>query len=419
MGKTFAEKVLAKKSGQSEVVPGQICIVKPDHLLSHDNTAAIVTKIQDDLDTFGVANPDLPVIILDHVAPAASEKTATNHQIARNYVKKHNLPNFYDVGQGVCHQVLMEKGLALPGTIIVGSDSHTCSYGALGVFSTGIDRTEVAALALRGETWLRVPETIKVTLTGELKAPASAKDLILTIIGTIGAGGATYRAVEFHGNTGSLSVEERFTISNMGIEMGAKIAVFPVDDKTTQYLSSIGVQSDAYKSVWADDDAQYVDELTFDLSKIEPVIAKPHTVDNMAPINEVEGVVLDQCLLGTCTNGRMSDLEAAAAILDGKKVASNTRLLVVPASKEIYETAMEKGLLATLSKAGGVILPPGCGPCLGAHQGCLAPGEKCLSTANRNFKGRMGCAEAEIYLSSPQTVAASAIAGKITDPRKV
>ncbi|MCP4196281.1 MAG: 3-isopropylmalate dehydratase large subunit [Proteobacteria bacterium] len=419
MGKTFAEKVLAKKSGQSEVVPGQICIVKPDHLLSHDNTAAIVTKIQDDLDTFGVANPDLPVIILDHVAPAASEKTATNHQIARNYVKKHNLPNFYDVGQGVCHQVLMEKGLALPGTIIVGSDSHTCSYGALGVFSTGIDRTEVAALALRGETWLRVPETIKMTLTGELKAPASAKDLILTIIGTIGAGGATYRAVEFHGNTGSLSVEERFTVSNMGIEMGAKIAVFPVDDKTTQYLSSIGVQSDAYKSVWADDDAQYVDELTFDLSKIEPVIAKPHTVDNMAPINEVEGVVLDQCLLGTCTNGRMSDLEAAAAILDGKKVASNTRLLVVPASKEIYETAMENGLLATLSKAGGVILPPGCGPCLGAHQGCLAPGEKCLSTANRNFKGRMGCAEAEIYLSSPQTVAASAIAGKITDPRKV
>ncbi len=419
MGKTFAEKVLAKKSGQAEVVPGQICVVKPDHLLSHDNTAAIVTKIKDDLDEFGVADPDLPVVIFDHITPAASEKTATNHQVARNYAKKHNLPHFFDVGNGVCHQVLMENGLALPGTIVVGSDSHTCSYGALGVFSTGIDRTEAAALALRGETWLRVPESIKMTLTGELKSPASAKDLILTIIGTIGAGGATYQAVEFHGNTGSLSVEERFTISNMGIEMGAKIAVFPVDDKTTEYLSSIGVQADAYESVWADDDAQYIEELTFDLSKIEPVVAKPHTVDNMASVSEVEGLELDQCLLGTCTNGRISDLEAAAAILDGKKVAKNIRLIVVPASKEIYETAMDKGILSILSKAGGLILPPGCGPCLGAHQGCLAPGEKCLSTANRNFKGRMGCTEAEIYLASPQTVAASAIAGKVADPRKV
>jgi 3-isopropylmalate/(R)-2-methylmalate dehydratase large subunit len=419
MGQTFAEKVLAKKSGQSTVVPGQICVVKPDHLLSHDNTAAIVSKIKDDLDEFGVANPDLPVVIFDHITPAASEKTATNHQVARNYARKYNLPHFYDVGNGVCHQVLMEKGLALPGTIVVGSDSHTCSYGALGVFSTGIDRTEAAALILRGETWLRVPETIKMTLTGELKPPVSAKDLILHIIGTIGAGGATYRAVEFHGNTGALSIEERFTISNMGIEMGGKIAVFSVDDKTEKYLSSIGVQPGDYQPVWADDDANYSQELTFNLDTLEPIIAKPHTVDNTAPVGELEGLEIDQCLLGTCTNGRISDLEAAAKILDGKKVSKNTRLLVVPASKDIYESAMDKGILSTLSKAGGVILPPGCGPCLGAHQGCLAPGEKCLSTANRNFKGRMGCVEAEIYLSSPQTVAASAIAGKITDPRKV
>jgi homoaconitate hydratase family protein len=419
MGQTFAEKILAKKSGQSEAVPGQICVVKPDHLLTHDNTAAIVSKIKDDLDQFGVANPDLPVIIFDHITPAASEKTATNHQIARNYVRKHNLPHFYDVGNGVCHQVLMEKGLALPGTIVVGSDSHTCSYGALGVFSTGIDRTEAAALALRGETWLRVPETIKMTLTGKLKPPVSAKDLILNIIGTIGAGGATYCAVEFHGDTEALSVEERFTMSNMGIEMGGKIAVFPVDDKTKEYLASIGVQPRDYEPVWADDDANYSQELTFDLDTLEPIISKPHTVDNTAPVGELEGLEIDQCLLGTCTNGRISDLEAAAKILDGKKVSKNTRLLVVPASKDIYEAAMDKGILSTLSKAGGVVLPPGCGPCLGAHQGCLAPGEKCLSTANRNFKGRMGCVEAEIYLSSPQTVAASAIAGKITDPRKV
>ncbi len=418
MGKTFAEKVLAKKSGQAEVVPGQITIVQPDHLLTHDNTAAVVNKIQDDLKEFGVARPEMPVVILDHVVPAATEKTATNHQTARNYAKAYNLPNFFDAGAGVCHQVLMEAGLALPGTIIVGSDSHTCSYGALGAFSTGIDRTEAAALALRGETWLRVPETIKMTLEGELAPGATAKDIILTIIGDIGAGGATYCAVEFHGNTGALSIEERFTISNMGIEMGGKVAVFPVDDKTKAYLSSIGVKPTDYEPVWADDDASYMKELTYDLSKIEPVISKPHTVDNVAPVNELVGMPIDQCLIGTCTNGRVSDLAAAAKILEGKTVAKNTRLIVAPASKKVFEEAIEKGIILTLSKAGAMILPPGCGPCLGAHQGCLAPGEKCLSTANRNFKGRMGCKEAEIYLSSPETAAASAIQGKVVDPRK-
>lgn len=418
MGKTFAEKVLAQKSGQAEVVPGQIVIVHPDHLLTHDNTAAIVGKIEDDLEEYGVARQDMPVIILDHVIPAATEKTAINHQTARTFAATHKLPNFYDVGTGVCHQVLMEKGLAIPGSIIVGSDSHTCSYGALGVFCSGVDRTEAAVLLLRGETWLRVPETIKMTLEGELKAPVSAKDLILSIIGDIRADGAAYQAVEFHGNTASLSVDERFTISNMGIEMGGKIAVFPVDDVSRAYLRSIGIKDNDYEPVWADADAQYCRELTYDLSKIEPVVALPHTVDNVKPVSEVEGTPMNQFLLGTCTNGRVSDLEAAAAILDGKKVAAGSRLLVAPASKEVFDEALEKGIIARLSKAGGIVLPPGCGPCLGAHQGVLAPGEKCLSTANRNFKGRMGCKEAEIYLSSPQTVAASAIHGKVTDPRK-
>ncbi len=418
MGKTFAEKVLAKKGGQAEVVPGQIVMIKPDHMLTHDNSAAVVGKIQGDLEEFGVARPEMPVIILDHVVPAANEKTATNHQTSRRFVAKHKIPNFYDVGHGVCHQVLMEKGLALPATIIVGSDSHTCSYGAVGAFSTGIDRTEAAALILRGETWLRVPETIKMTLTGELKPGVSAKDLILSIIGDISAAGASYQAVEFHGNTESLSIEERFTISNMGIEMGAKIAAFPVDDKTRAYLSSIGVKETDYEPLWADNDAKYIQELTYDMSKIEPVVAAPHKVDNMKKVSELEGMEIDQCLLGTCTNGRVSDFEAAAKILEGKQVAKNVRLLVLPASKKIYEELMASGVLATLSKAGGMVLPPGCGPCLGAHQGCLAPGEKCLSTANRNFKGRMGCKEAEIYLASPQTVAASAIAGKLVDPRK-
>lgn len=418
MGKTFAEKVLAKKSGQAEVVPGQICIVHPDHLLTHDNTAAIVGKIKGDLEEFGVARPDMPVIILDHVIPAASEKTAINHQTSRGFAKTYKLPHFYDVGTGVCHQVLVEKGLAKPADIIVGSDSHTCSYGALGVFSSGVDRTESAALLLKGETWLRVPETIKITLNGALKPPVSAKDVILTIIGDIGADGAGYCAVEFHGNIGALSIDDRLTICNMGIEMGAKIAVFPVDDKTKAYLKSVGVEENSYEPLWADPDANYLKTLTYDLSKIVPVVALPHTVDNVKPVTEVAGIEFQQFLLGTCTNGRVSDLAAAADILDGNHVAEGSRLLVAPASKEIYEEAIANGIMARLSKAGGIVLPPGCGPCLGAHQGVLAPGEKCLSTANRNFKGRMGCKEAEIYLSSPQTVAASAIQGKLVDPRK-
>ena len=418
MGKTFAEKVLAVKSGQAQVVPGQIVIVHPDHLLSHDNTAAIVGKIQGDLEEFGVANADMPVIVLDHVIPAATEKTATNHSQTRRFAASYNIRNFFDVGVGVCHQVLMEKGLALPASIIVGSDSHTCSYGALGVFSTGIDRTEAAALLLRGETWLRVPETIKITLGGQLKPPVSAKDLVLTIIGDIGADGANYCAVEFHGNVESLSVDDRFTIANMGVEMGAKIAVFPVDKRTREYLSSIGVTQSDYEPVWADEDAKYLKELTYEMGQIEPVVALPHTVDNVKPVGEVAGIQMHQFLLGTCTNGRLSDLEAAADILDGKTVAQGARLLVLPASKEVFEAALERGVIGRLSRAGGIVLPPGCGPCLGAHQGALAPGEKCLSTANRNFKGRMGCKEAEIYLASPQTVAASAIHGKLVDPRK-
>jgi homoaconitate hydratase family protein len=417
VGKTFAEKVLAKKSGQAEVVAGQIVIVEPDHLLTHDNSAAIVGKIGAELEEFGVARPEMPVIILDHVIPAASEKTATNHQKTRQFVKSYKIPNFFDVGVGVCHQVMLEKGLAVPGGVYVGSDSHTCSYGAVGAFATGIDRTEAAALLLRGKTWFKVPDTIKITLSGALQPGVSAKDLVLSIIGDIGADGANYCAVEFHGNVAALTVEERFTVANMGVEMGAKIAAFPVDAATQKYLSAAGVAEGAYEPVWADPGATYVRELAYDLAKIEPVIACPHKVDNVKPIGEVEGLEIQQCLLGTCTNGRLSDLEAAAKILRGKTVDAGVRLLVLPASRSVFEEAIEKGILTDLSRAGGIVLPPGCGPCLGAHQGALAPGERCLSTANRNFKGRMGCKEAEIYLSGPETVAASAIAGKVTDPR--
>ncbi len=420
MAKTFAEKMLALKGGVAEgVVPGQLVTVKADHLLTHDNTAAIIGKIAGDLETYGIVDKGFPVIVLDHVVPAANEKTATNHKKVREFVKRFGIKHFYDCGVGVCHQVVMEKGLALPGRLVLGSDSHTCSYGALNAFGTGVDRTEAASLLLSGETWLKVPESIKVNLTGELDKMINAKDLVLQIIGDITADGATYCAVEFHGEVENLNMAERFTVSNMGIEMGAKIAVFPYDKRTKKYLNRIGIEEDQCNPVWADEGARYRQELNYDLSKLEPVVACPHTVDNVKSVKELAGMAVDQFFIGTCTNGRYEDLKAAAKILQGKKVADGGRLIVLPASRAEFEVALSEGVIEILSKAGAMILPAGCGPCLGAHQGCLAPGEKCLSTANRNFKGRMGCKEAEIYLASPETVAASAIVGKLIDPREL
>ena len=419
MSMTFVEKILAKYAGEKNVVPNQIVTVNPDHLLTHDNTAAIIQKIKPELDEYGVCSNSLSIIVLDHVIPAASEKTATNHKVIREFVKAHDIKNFFDVGVGVCHQLVVEKGLALPGKLLLGSDSHTCSYGAVGAFSSGIDRTEAASLMLTGETWLKVPNSIKMTLTGQLQSGVSAKDLVLHIIGDISASGANYCSVEFHGDVDQFSVEERFTIANMGVEMGAKNAVFFVDDVTKKYLDSIGVSSSSYDPIYPDGDASYVRELDYDLSSIVPMVACPHTVDNVKPASELDGLEIQQCLIGTCTNGRFSDLKIAADILKDKKISPNVRLLVLPASKKIYQDALKAGVIETLVESGGVVLPPGCGPCLGAHQGVLAPGERCLSTANRNFKGRMGCKEAEIFLASPATVAVSALNGQITDPRKV
>jgi len=418
MGMTFAEKILAKYSKEKKVTTGQIVTVKPDHLLMHDNAAPIIKKIQTDIAEYGIIDPDLPVIVLDHVIPASDEKTATNHKIIREFVKKYKIKHFFDIGNGVCHQIMVEKGLALPGKLILGSDSHTCSYGAIGSFSSGIDRTEAAVLLLTGETWLKVPQSIKIVLKEALQLGVYAKDVILRIIGDISASGADYCSVEFHGNTQQFSVEDRFTIANMGVEMGAKNAFFPVDKVTIQYLTSVGVPKSKYAAVEPDKDASYSKELTYDLADIQPVVALPHSVDNVKNISEIEGIEIQQCLIGTCTNGRLSDFKIAAKILKGKKVHSNVRLLILPSSQQVYLDALKEGIIDTLIEAGGVILPPGCGPCLGAHQGVLAPGERCLSTSNRNFKGRMGCKDAEIYLASPATVAISAIYGKITDPRK-
>ncbi|MFW3146222.1 MAG: 3-isopropylmalate dehydratase large subunit [Thermoplasmatota archaeon] len=419
MGDTFVQKVLARKAGLDKVAPGQIVTLRPDHLLTHDNMAAIIGKISKELDTYGIVDRELPVIVLDHVVPAANEKTAANHKMVREFVSRFQVRNFFDAGVGVCHQVVVEKGLALPGQVIVGSDSHTCSYGAVGTFSTGIDRTEAASLLLRGEMWLKVPRSVKMTLKGGLGKGVYAKDLILHIIGDVSASGASYKCVEFHGDIGGLTIGDRFTISNMGVEMDSKGAVFPVDDNTVRYLEEAGVDGGKYEPIWADEDAAYHSEHEYAMDEIVPGVAAPHTVDNYRTVEELKGLSFDQCFLGTCTNGRYEDMRVAASILDGEKVCQGTRFIVAPASNAELCKAAADGTVGKLLEAGAMLLPPGCGPCLGAHQGVMAPGERTISTANRNFKGRMGCKEAEIYLASPATVAATALYGELTDPREV
>ncbi len=418
MGKTFAEKILARKAGLKSVVAGQIVTVRPDHLLTHDNTSAIIGKVSEDLKSHGLVDNEMPVIAIDHVVPAVDEKTASGHKKIREFVHQYGVRHFYDAGEGVCHQLVVEKGLALPGSLVLGSDSHTCTYGALNSFATGIDRTEAAVLLLTGETWLKVPETIKITLKGSLPKGVMGKDLVLRVIGEIGADGANYQAVEFHGEVAALSMDDRLTVANMGIEMGAKLAVFPVDAETRRYLGGHAPGS-SWEAVWADDDASYCRKLGFGLGALEPMVAKPHAVDNAATVREVAGLPVQQAFLGTCTNGRLSDLRAAASLLRGRHAAAGVRLLVIPASRSIFQAAIADGTIAALVDAGAMVAPPGCGPCLGAHQGLLAPGERCVSSSNRNFKGRMGSKDAEVFLASPLTVAASALTGVLTDPREV
>ena len=417
MGETFAIKVLSRATG-NKVKEGEIVFVEPDYILTHDNSAAIIGKFESTVPGGRVRYPGRIAIVLDHVIPAASSKHAAGHKKVREFVREQGITNFFDIGAGVCHQVMPEMGLVMPGSIVVGSDSHTCTYGAFNCFATGIDRTEAAGIWITGRTWFKVPETINIDLTGAFNAGVSAKDLILTIIGDVGAWGANYMAVEFNGPAvGGLKISDRMTIANMGIEMGAKIAAFPANIMTSKYYEALDLPVTG--AVWSDHDAEYARTLEYDLENIIPVIACPHQVDNVVPVKEMAGMKIDQILLGTCTNGRVEDLKTAADILRGEKIHSGVRMLVAPASREEYLKAMKMGIVQDLVSAGAVVLPPGCGPCLGAHQGALAPGEKCLSTANRNFKGRMGEKEAEIYLSSPETAAVSALTGKIRDPREV
>lgn len=416
MGKTFSEKILGLKLGK-EVVAGEIVNVEPDKILSHDNTAAI-SKTFAKIGVKNVKYPDRLVIIIDHCVPAADDKHAQNHKTIREFVEAQGIKHFYDINYGICHQVLPETGHAYPGLVIIGSDSHTTTYGAFGAFSAGIGRTEAAASWATGDLWFRVPETLRINITGQFPKRVSAKDLILTIIGKLGADGGLYRAVEFTGpSISELSMSDRMLLCNMSAEMGAKNGYIPPDELTKNWLVAHGVKE--WNPIYSDPDANYNETLDFNLSDLVPCVAKPHTVDNYAPISEVKGTRVHQCLLGTCTNGRLDDLQAAAVMLKGKKISAKTRLLVFPASMRIFREAIADGTIDTLIAAGAVILNPGCGPCLGAHEGILAPEETCISTANRNFKGRMGNKDSYVYLASPEMVAASALTGEITDPREV
>ncbi len=419
MGMTFAEKILAKKSGLSQVKPGDVVTVEPDRVMSHDNAASII-KLFKSIGVERVWNADKIVIILDHAVPAPTDKHALNHKEIREFVKEQGIKNFYDTDSdgGVCHQVFCEEGFALPGHLILGSDSHTCTYGAFGAFSTGIGRSEMAAIWAVGRIWLRVPESIRIELEGEFPQGVYAKDLILRIIGDLGADGADYRSVEFSGSAvKDMSISDRMTLCNMVIEMGAKNGVIEPDDKILSYLD--GIAKSEFEIVKADPDAFYERVLRYDLSKIEPLVAKPHGVDNVLPVREVRGVRINQAFIGTCTNGRIEDLRIAARLLKGRRIAKGVRLIVIPASWRVYKQALREGVLEILIDSGAIIAPPGCGPCMGNHLGILAPGEVCISTANRNFKGRMGNPESEIYLASPATVAVSALMGFIADPREV
>lgn len=414
MGKTLTEKILGRKAGK-DVRAGEVITVEPDVVLSHDNSAAIIQEFR----KLGVARirfPERLVIVLDHIVPASDEKYAQNHKSVRAFVEEQGLANFFDINNGICHQVLPEQGFALPGRVMVGSDSHTPSYGALGAFSTGIGRTETACIWASGETWLRVPNTIKIVLSGKFAPASCPKDLALRILGDHGADMANYRAVEFAGPAApGISIGGRLTLCNLSAEMGAKNGYFNPDDRTLAWLS---VRARApFQAVCSDPDAVYESVLDYDLSLLEPQVSCPHTVDNVKPVSAVAGRTINQVLIGTCTNGRLEDLEIAASILKGKKVHPKVRALVIPASWDVYREAMKSGALYDLAEAGCVILNSGCGPCLGAHEGIMAAGEVCLSTSNRNFKGRMGHRDSEIYLASPATAAASAIAGVITDPR--
>lgn len=416
MGMTMTQKILASHAGLETVQAGQLILANLDLVLGNDITSPVAIKEFSKLNKDSVFDKDKVTMVMDHFAPNKDIKAAEQCKMCRDFCGEKEVTHFYDVGKmGIEHALLPEKGLVTSGNVVIGADSHTCTYGALGAFSTGVGSTDMGCGMITGQAWFKVPSAIKFTLTGKPSKWVSGKDIILHIIGMIGVDGALYQSMEFTGDgIQNLSMDDRFTIANMAIEAGAKNGIFPVDEKTIAYMEEHS--SKKYTVYEADEDAVYEKEYTIDLKEIEPVVAFPHLPENTKKVSEAGDISIDQVVIGSCTNGRMEDLRVAAQVLKDRKVADGLRAIVIPATQEIYMQAIEEGLVQTFIKAGAIVSTPTCGPCLGGYMGILAAGERAVSTTNRNFVGRMGHVDSEIYLASPAVAAASAVTGKISQP---
>ncbi len=419
MGMTMTQKILAEHAGLHVVSAGQLIEADLDMVLGNDVTAPVAIKEMEKFNKKGVFHKDKIALVPDHFTPNKDIKSAENCKCVRNFAMEHDITNYFEIGEmGIEHALLPEKGLVVAGEVIIGADSHTCTYGALGAFSTGVGSTDMAAGMATGKAWFKVPSAIKFVLTGKPKPWVSGKDIILHIIGTIGVDGALYKSMEFTGDgIKNLSMDDRFTIANMAIEAGAKNGIFPVDDKTISYMNEHSVKE--YKIYEPDEDAVYDEVYVIDLETLKSTVAFPHLPENTKTIDKVGNITIDQVVIGSCTNGRIDDLRIAAKVLEGRKVKKGMRVIIFPATQDIYLKAMEEGLLAIFIKAGAVVSTPTCGPCLGGHMGILAAGERAVATTNRNFVGRMGHVESEIYLASPAVAAASAVTGKISGPEEL
>lgn len=416
----MTQKILAAHAGLDHVEAGQLIEAELDLVLGNDITSPVAIHEMDKMKADTVFHKDKIALVMDHFIPNKDIKSAEHCKCVREFACRHEISNYFDVGEmGIEHALLPEKGLTVAGDVIIGADSHTCTYGALGAFSTGVGSTDMAAGMVTGKAWFKVPSAIRFNLTGKPKKWVSGKDVILHIIGMIGVDGALYKSMEFTGDgIKNLSMDDRFTIANMAIEAGGKNGIFPVDDQTEAYMKEHSMRS--YKVYEADEDAVYEAEYTIDLSKLEPTVAFPHLPENTKTMNEIsQEIVIDQAVIGSCTNGRIEDLRTAAEILKGRKVKKGVRCIIIPATQSVYLQAMEEGLLKIFIEAGAVVSTPTCGPCLGGYMGILAAGERCISTTNRNFVGRMGHVESEIYLASPAVAAASAVMGKIAAPEEL
>ncbi|MHC4201566.1 MAG: 3-isopropylmalate dehydratase large subunit [Planctomycetota bacterium] len=417
---TIAEKILARHADAEEVRPGQIVEARIDLALGNDITAPLaIEAFEEELGGGKVFDPERVVLIPDHFTPNKDIKSAEQAKVLREFARRQGLVHYYEVGRmGIEHALLPELGLVGPGDLVIGADSHTCTYGALGAFATGVGSTDLAAAMATGRLWFRVPETVKVVCKGEYGRWVGGKDLVLELIHRVGVDGARYMAIEFAGGAASaLSVEGRLTVSNMAIEAGAKAGIFPADGKTDEYLASRTDRE--FAPAVSDDGAELARTVEIDVSGIVPLVAKPHLPSNVAPASECGGIQIDQVVIGSCTNGRIEDLRIAAEVLAGRKVAGHVRLIVIPATQAIYKLAMREGLAEAFIDAGAAVSTPTCGPCLGGHMGCLAAGERAVATTNRNFVGRMGHPESEVYLAGPAVAAASAVAGRIAAPEEV